>query len=76
MNLCYVYDREGRYDLSRAEAFKACKVFPKEPEPFFRLGIAMYREGKPEARGQLEKAIELGLWGDWLESARETLAKL
>ncbi len=76
MNLCYVYYREGRYDLSRGEASKACKVYPHEPEPFFQLGMALYREGKPEAREKLEAAIELGLWGDYLRTARETLARL
>lgn len=76
MNLCYVYYCEGRYDLSRGEASKASEVYPHEPEPFFRLGMAMYREGKPEAREKLEMAIELGLWGDYLRTARETLAKL
>jgi len=76
MNLSYVYFQAGRYDLSRGEANKAANSFPNRPEPFFRIGMAMYMEGKPEARENLLKAVALGLVGRQLEQANETLAKL
>jgi tetratricopeptide (TPR) repeat protein len=76
MNLSYVYFQAGRYDLSRGEALKASRTFPYRPEPFFRIGMAMYMEGKPEAKETLQKAIALGLVGEELEQAKETLAKL
>ncbi|MEW5993850.1 MAG: hypothetical protein AB1744_05575, partial [Candidatus Zixiibacteriota bacterium] len=76
MNLCYVYYQAGRYDLSRGEAGKATHKYATAPEPYFRLGMAMHKEGKEGARENLEKAIELGLRGDHLETARQTLADL
>lgn len=76
MNLCYVYFQIGRYDLSRGEALKASRSHKDEPEPFFRMGMAMYMEGKEEAEENLQKAIELGLKGEDLELARQTLEKL
>jgi len=76
MNLSYVYFQIGRYDLSRGEALKASQSHKDEPEPFFRIGMAMFMEEKEEARENLEKAIELGLKGENLEIARQTLQKL
>lgn len=76
MNLSYVYFQIGRYDLSRGEAIKARNSHKEEPEPFFRIGMAMFMEEKEEARENLEKAIELGLKGEYLEIARQTLQKL
>ncbi len=76
MNLSYVYFQIGRYDLSRGEAIKARNSHKEEPEPFFRIGMAMFMEEKEEARESLEKAIELGLKGEYLEIARQTLQKL
>jgi hypothetical protein len=76
MNLSYVYFQTGRYDLSRGEALKASQSRKDEPEPFFRVGMAMFMEEKEEARENLEKAIELGLKGEKLEIARQTLQKL
>jgi tetratricopeptide (TPR) repeat protein len=76
MNLSYVYFQIGRYDLSRGEALKAKNSHKEEPEPFFRIGMAMFMEEKEEAKGNLEKAIELGLKGEYLEVARQTLQKL
>jgi tetratricopeptide (TPR) repeat protein len=76
MNLSYVYFQIGRYDLSRGEAIKARNSHKEEPEPFFRIGMAMFMEEKEEAGENLEKAIELGLKGEYLEIARQTLQKL
>jgi len=76
MNLCYVYFQIGRYDLSRGEALKASHSHMNEPEPFFRIGMAMFKEEKKQARENLQKAIDLGLKGENLEIARQTLEKL
>ncbi|HWR84142.1 MAG TPA: tetratricopeptide repeat protein [Candidatus Deferrimicrobium sp.] len=76
MNLCYVYYQSGRYDLSRGEALKASVKYGTEPEPFYRIGMAMFMEGKSEAAQNLRKAIDLGLRGDLLGTARETLNRL
>jgi tetratricopeptide (TPR) repeat protein len=76
MNLSYVYFQIGRYDLSRGEAQKAKNSHKEEPEPFFRIGMAMFMEEKEEAGENLERAIELGLKGEYLEIARQTLQKL
>ncbi len=75
-NLSYVYLQIGRYDLARGEALKASHSYEGEPEPVFRLGMALYMEGKDEAREKLQEAIDLGLSGDLLKEARETLKKL
>jgi tetratricopeptide (TPR) repeat protein len=75
MNLCYVYGELGRNDLCRGEALKAIGNFPNEPEPLFYLGLAMSREGSPEARKNLEKAIAMGLRGDNLKTAQDILGK-
>jgi tetratricopeptide (TPR) repeat protein len=76
MNLCYVYYQSGRYDLSRGEASKVIQKYAEEPEPYFRVGMAMYGEGRGEAKANLQKAIDLGLKGELLETARQTLEKL
>lgn len=76
MNLCYVYFQAGRYDLCRGEALKASHTFTTRPEPFYWIGMAMEREGKEEARENLQKAIMLGLVGDKLEKAQELVESL
>ena len=76
INVSYVYFQGGRYDLSRAEASKSIKSHGDRPEGHFRMGMALYMEGDNRTRSYLEKAIELGLKGDDLETARETLAGL
>ncbi|MFQ6008925.1 MAG: hypothetical protein ACE5K8_08260, partial [Candidatus Zixiibacteriota bacterium] len=75
MNLCYAYYQSGRYDLSRNEANKAIQKFAEEPEPYFWAGMAMHMEGNEEAKTNLRKAIDLGLKGKLLETARRTLEK-
>jgi len=76
MNLAYTYYQAGRYDLARGEAMKASSTFPEAPEPPFWVGMAMFMEGKDGARDKLQEAIRLGLKGDQLERAQETLAKM
>ncbi|RKX24938.1 MAG: hypothetical protein DRP47_10625 [Candidatus Zixiibacteriota bacterium] len=76
VNLCYVYFQIGRYDLSRGEAGKASRSYNGEPEPLFRWGMALYMEGKEEAAEKLQEAIDLGLRGDNLREAQQTLKKL
>ena len=76
MNLCYVYFQSDRYDLCRGEALKASRKYSDDPEPFYWLGMSMYREGKEEAGENLKKSIALGLKGENLETARQILNKL
>ncbi|MDH4157534.1 MAG: tetratricopeptide repeat protein, partial [candidate division Zixibacteria bacterium] len=76
INVSYVYFQGGRYDLSRAEATKAIKSHGDRPEGYFRMGMALYVLGDAKTKSYLEKAIELGLKGDDLETARETLVGL
>jgi tetratricopeptide (TPR) repeat protein len=76
MNLCYVYYQIGRYDLARGEAIRAMNKYGYEPEPYYWAGMAMFMEGNKEARENLEAAIDLGLKGELLKSARETLDKM
>ena len=70
MNLCFVYYQAGRYDLCRGEATKASHTYSNRPEPFYWIGMAMVKEGKEEAKENLQKAIMLGLLGDKLETAQ------
>jgi tetratricopeptide (TPR) repeat protein len=76
LNLCFVYFRAERFDLCRGEAKKALRRFSKEPELAYWLGMAQYMDSKPKARATLDKAIELGLDGEYLTKAKEVLAKL
>lgn len=76
MNLCYVYFQAGRYDLCRGEALKASHTYTTHAEPLYWIGMAMEREGKEEARENLQKAIMLGLTGDKLEKAQELVESL
>ncbi|HOD65536.1 MAG TPA: tetratricopeptide repeat protein [candidate division Zixibacteria bacterium] len=77
LNLSYVYQVTGRYDLARGEAIKMTRSFAGEPGPLFRLGMALYLENKPdEARLRLQEAIDRGLAGDDLAEARRVLSTL
>ena len=76
LNLSYVYFLNGRYDLSRSEARKALFVEKTNPEVYFRMGIAMYKEGNPQAKETLRKSVELGLRGEDLKSAQDALKML
>ncbi|MFH1374534.1 MAG: CDC27 family protein [bacterium] len=73
MNLCYVYFQSGRYDLARGEALKASRSRKDEPEPFYWIGMAMHMEGNEAAAENLQKAIDMGLRGEQLETARNLL---
>ncbi|HVP07650.1 MAG TPA: tetratricopeptide repeat protein, partial [Candidatus Acidoferrum sp.] len=73
MNACYVYMQFGRYDLARGEALKAIGNFPNSPEPLFYVGLAMSKEGNPEFKKNLEKAVAMGLKGEDLDTAKAIL---
>ncbi len=73
MNLCYVYFQSGRYDLARGEALKASRSRKDEPEPFYWIGMAMHMESIEAAAENLQKAIDMGLKGEQLETARNLL---
>ncbi|MBU8933912.1 MAG: hypothetical protein KOO62_07875 [candidate division Zixibacteria bacterium] len=76
VNLSYVYFQLGKYDFSRGEASKASRSYKGTPEPLFRWGMALYMEGNKEASEKLQEAIDLGLRGDNLREAQQTLKKL
>lgn len=77
LNLSYVYQVTGRYDLARGEATKMTRSFKGKPGPLFRLGMVFYLENKSdEARKHLQEAIDSGLSGNDLAEARSVLSKL
>ncbi|UCC44429.1 MAG: tetratricopeptide repeat protein [Candidatus Zixiibacteriota bacterium] len=76
VNLAHVYYELGRYDLSRGEGRRAAGAYAESPEVFFILGMAYYKTDHEDAGRCLERSIELGLRGEKLETARETLANL
>jgi len=76
LNLSFVYFQNGRFNLARSEAKKALFVDKTDPQIYFRMGIAMYREGHADAKKSLEKAVELGLKGDDLKAAQAALKML
>lgn len=76
LNLSYIYYQMGRYNLSRGEAMKARNFDRTNPTPYFRIGLAMYHEGKDKAKENLLKAIELGLKGNDRDTALYVLEKL
>jgi tetratricopeptide (TPR) repeat protein len=76
INLVSVYYQYGRYDLARGEARRTCSSHPDNAEAFYFLGMCYYKTDHPDARKGLERAIELGLSGEKLATARETLEKL
>lgn len=76
-NLCYVYLQAGRFDLALGEAHKFQLLFEDHPRPYLRIGMSHFRrDDMPEAKENLEKAIELGLSEPYLSTAREILAKI
>ncbi len=79
LNLSYVYYNTGRFDLARGEAGKISHSYKGDilqAEADFQVGMAMYMEGKEEAVEKLKEAIDLGLKGDNLIIANETLKKI
>ncbi|MBU0982994.1 MAG: hypothetical protein KKA42_03925 [candidate division Zixibacteria bacterium] len=73
--LCEIYDAMGQPKRMKGEARRVTGRFANEPEPFYYLGIGLMPEDAAEARKNLNKAIELGLWGDRLSRARELLGR-
>lgn len=76
INLAYVYYKGGRYDLAMGAAQAATVTFPDDPEAFYWLGMSQFSGKREGAKGNLQKAVELGLVGDELQMARQTLSKL
>jgi len=79
LNLSIVYYNTGRFDLSRGEALKISNSYKgdlMQSEAVFQVGIALYMEGKEEAAEKLQEAIDLGLKGDNLIIAKETIKKI
>jgi predicted Zn-dependent protease len=76
MNVCFVYLKAGRTDLMIGESRRARAVYFDYPEPYFYLGLGLYHEEREGAKARLEKAIELGLTGEHLDLARETLRSM
>jgi tetratricopeptide (TPR) repeat protein len=75
-NLSFVIYQGARFGTAAGEARRALVHSPNHPLPHFRRGMALYMDDDPDARKSLKKAIELGLWGDYLVEAQETLTKL
>ncbi|HUV29873.1 MAG TPA: tetratricopeptide repeat protein [Acidobacteriota bacterium] len=76
MNLCHVYLQSDKIDFMRGEASRASHSYADSPDAYYYIGLADFRNGKPAARENLEKAIDLGLWGEKLVQAEDMLAKL
>jgi len=79
LNLSFVYYNNGRFDLARGEASKISRSHlknPEQPEAVFQIGMALYMEGNSEATEKLQEAIDLGLSGESLTTAKETLRKI
>jgi len=79
LNLSKVYYNTGRFDLARGEAAKLSRSHkddPEQPEAVFQLGMALYMESNEEAAEKLQEAIDLGLRGESLTIAKETLKKI
>jgi tetratricopeptide (TPR) repeat protein len=76
INLCDVYHGFSLYKNMRGEGRRASNSYPFSPEANYYLGLAYHNLGDPEAKSKLEQAIELGLWGRNLETARDVLKKL
>jgi len=75
-NLSYVCYQGARFKMAAGEARRAMATYPNHPLLHFRRGMALYMEDDPQARETLQKAIDLGLWGEYLAEAKETLKKL
>ncbi len=75
-NMCYVNIQFGEYPQAAGKARQSTQQFPYDPVGFYWLGKASYLAGKEEARGALQKAVELGIYGDYLMEVQQMLEKL
>lgn len=76
MHLCRVYYLTGRYDLCVGEARKAITAYRDHFLPYYWAGRAGAKLHRPDVAENLNKAIDLGLYGERLAEAREILARL
>ncbi len=76
LNLAYVYYKGGRYDLAMGAAQSAVTAYPGDALAFYYLGMSQYNGKRDGAKGNLQKGLELGLVGENLQIARQTLGKL
>jgi tetratricopeptide (TPR) repeat protein len=76
LNLCYVYLRKGDYMAVRGEGGRTARTHPDSPMAFYYAGLGEFKVDKTaEARKYLQRAIDLGLWGEPLADARKMLAQ-
>jgi tetratricopeptide (TPR) repeat protein len=76
LNLCDVYYKVGRYDLMLGEARKMLNLHPSEPDVPYWVGLGLYLNQRDSAQMFFDKSIALGLKGEKLQRAKETLAKV
>ncbi len=75
-NLCEVYFVFERFDLCRGEGLKQSRKYRDMPQPFYWIGMSLYKKGFPEAKEQLQRAIKNGLRGEKLKIANEIINKI
>jgi hypothetical protein len=66
----------GRFDLCIGEARKAISQYRNHFLPYFWAGKAGAKLHRDDVSENLNKSIELGLYGERLEEARQLLAKI
>lgn len=76
MHLCRIYYMTGRFDLCIGEARKAISQYRNHFLPYFWSGKAGAKLHRDDVSENLNKSIELGLYGERLEEARQLLAKI
>jgi tetratricopeptide (TPR) repeat protein len=65
-NLCYLYIQEGRFREAAGKARQATQMYPNDPVGHYYLGKGIYLAEQEDSRGHLQKAIELGIYGEYL----------
>jgi tetratricopeptide (TPR) repeat protein len=76
LNLCDVYYKVGRHDLMLGEAGKLLNIYPHSAEAPFWVGMGLYLNHRDSVKMFLDRSISLGLKGDKLQKAHETLSKV
>lgn len=75
LNLAYVYYQGGKYRFARGAARNAWNRDQENPLTNYWVGMSMLKEGNPEGKKYLNKAIELGLSEENDKAARAALAE-
>jgi hypothetical protein len=65
---------EGRFDLAKGEAYKGIARYPNAPEMHYFMGMAKQRLNEEGWDEDLQKALDLGLFGEMKQRAEEALA--